>query len=697
MKSMLFFIVILKRNSVSFLISFLFRNFAGNKTEIPITMKKQLIIYLLMLVPIITMGQNRYQDNINKAEQGDAEAQFEVGKAYSLGEGVEKNLTQAIAWYKKSAAKGNVKAQNNLGVAYKFGEGVEKDLNEAMKWLKKSAEGGNPLGMYNLATCYWMKENYKKAFEWMEKAAANNSGVACYQLGKWYAIPYQEYTDTKKSFDSYKKGAELGHTGSQVELAQLYRRGSWRATDVDLKKALYWLEQVIANGDDKQATEAANDASYIRQGHYGGGPIVDLDEALRYADIAIEKSGGRNADYYDSKGDAYWVGLEQQNRWYGYKGNIDDWFKNFDPLKAYEYYNGVRQMLAKCKEVDPSFFLKKETQFYKNARRLEQNKPKWLNDKDVLAVLQNPSQTITTGTLAQQTTATQQKTTQQPVAQQPVVTQQPVVAQQPKPVIPQVVGVDVNIPATAQIDKNTFAVIIGNEKYEEEADVPFAENDARIFYEYCKKTLGISEKHIRLYINAGFNDIRKAVSWLKQGLAAYGGQGRVIFYYAGHGIPNEADKGAYLLPVDGVGSDIESAYSLNRLYQTLSELPAQRVSVFLDACFSGAKRDGQMLASARGVAIKAKPAEAKGKMVVFSAATGDETAYPFKSQQHGMFTYYLLKKLQETKGDVTLGDLGDYLTNEVKRSSFDENSKIQTPTVIPSAALTASWRTMKLK
>lgn len=661
------------------------------------------ILILLTTLASVVMGQNRYLDNIKKAEAGDAEAQFEVGKAYSLGEGVEKNLSQALVWYKKSAAKGNVKAQNNLGVAYKYGDGIEKDLNEAMKWFKKSAEGGNPLGMYNLATCYWMKENYKKAFEWMEKAAANNSGVACYQLGKWYAIPYQEYTDTKKSFDSYKKGAELGHTESQVELAQLYRRGSWRATDVDLKKALYWLEQVIANGNEKQVTEAANDASYIRQGHYGGGPIFDLDEALRYADIAIEKSGGRNADYYDSKGDAYWVGLEQQNRWYGYKGNIDDWFKNFDPLKAYEYYNGVLQMLAKAKEVDPGFFVKKETKFYKNARQLEQNKPKWLKDPEVLAVLQNPSQAIKSGTLAQQTTAKKQQTieqpvvAQQPVAQQPVVVQQPVVSQQPQPVLPQVVGVDMNIPATAQLDKNTFAVIIGNEKYEEEADVPFAENDARIFYEYCKKTLGISEKHIRLYVNAGYNDIRKAVSWLKQGLTAYGGQGRVIFYYAGHGIPNEADKGAYLLPVDGIGSDIESAYSLNRLYQTLSELPAQRVSVFLDACFSGAKRDGQMMASARGVAIKAKPAEAKGKMVVFTAATGDETAYPFKSQRHGMFTYYLLKKLQETKGDVTLGDLGDYLTREVRRESFDENNKMQTPTVVPSQTLQDSWRNLKLK
>jgi hypothetical protein len=84
-------------------------------------------------------------------------------------------------------------------------------------------------------------------------------------------------------------------------------------------------------------------------------------------------------------------------------------------------------------------------------------------------------------------------------------------------------------------------------------------------------------------------------------------------------------------------------------------------------------------------------------MVIFTAAQGDETAYPFKSQQHGMFTYFLLKKLQESKGNVTLGELGDYLTKEVKRQSFDENNKMQTPTVNASAALQSTWRSMKLK
>ena len=211
-----------------------------------------------------------------------------------------------------------------------------------------------------------------------------------------------------------------------------------------------------------------------------------------------------------------------------------------------------------------------------------------------------------------------------------------------------------------------------------------------------QRTLGVPENHIRFMLNAGLNRIRSSVRWLTQAMEVSEGKARVLFYYAGHGIPDESNKEAYLLPVDGIGSDVESAYPLNRLYKELSELPAERVTVFLDACFSGAKREGDMMASARGVAIKVKESAPQGKMIVFTAAQGDETAYPFKSQQHGMFTYYLLKKLQETQGNATLGEIGDYLTTEVKRQSFVENNKVQTPTIVPSAGLQNTWRGLHL-
>lgn len=93
-----------------------------------------------------------------------------------------------------------------------------------------------------------------------------------------------------------------------------------------------------------------------------------------------------------------------------------------------------------------------------------------------------------------------------------------------------------------------------------------------------------------------------------------------------------------------------------------------------------------MMASARGVAIKSKPAAPSGNVIVLAAAQGDETAYPFREKKHGLFTYFLLKKLQLllkklqlTKGKVSLEELSEYVKMSVSRKSLIENGKSQTP------------------
>ena len=68
-----------------------------------------------------------------------------------------------------------------------------------------------------------------------------------------------------------------------------------------------------------------------------------------------------------------------------------------------------------------------------------------------------------------------------------------------------------------------------------------------------------------------------------------------------------------------------------------------------------------------------------------------------KSEGHGLFTYFLLKKLQETKGNVTYGELADYINKNVKKEAFLINEKPQTPIVATSQAVEATWKTMKLK
>ncbi|MBO7143823.1 MAG: caspase family protein [Salinivirgaceae bacterium] len=257
--------------------------------------------------------------------------------------------------------------------------------------------------------------------------------------------------------------------------------------------------------------------------------------------------------------------------------------------------------------------------------------------------------------------------------------------------------IDTDIPISNVKSDNTFAVIIANEDYQQVAQVPYAVNDGRVFAEYCRKVLGLNDNNIHFVDNATLNNMKFHINWLKNVIEAYNGEARVIFYYAGHGIPDESQKTAYLLPIDGYGTDVSTGYKLDDLYSTLGNLPSKSVTVFLDACFSGANRDGQMLASARGVAIKAKSSAPVGNMVVFSAAQGDETAYPNNEQQHGMFTYYLLKKIKETEGDVTYKDLGDYVTDNVRKQSIVVNGKSQTPVVVPSATVGGNWESWKLK
>lgn len=256
--------------------------------------------------------------------------------------------------------------------------------------------------------------------------------------------------------------------------------------------------------------------------------------------------------------------------------------------------------------------------------------------------------------------------------------------------------VDIDIPIVNNMSINTFAVIISNEKYQMEKSVQYAENDGKMFTEYCKKTLGLPEKNVHFITNATLNNIKHEIKWLQDVIAVYNGDAKVIFYYAGHGIPDEQNKSAYLLPIDGYGSDVTTGYALEDLYKALGCLPSKAVTIFLDACFSGAKRDGDMLASARGVAIKVKQNNPTGNMVVFTAAQGDETAYPYKDEGHGLFTYYLLKKLQETKGDVTLGELGDYIKTQVERQSIVTNGKLQSPAILSASSIGNSWKEWKL-
>lgn len=260
---------------------------------------------------------------------------------------------------------------------------------------------------------------------------------------------------------------------------------------------------------------------------------------------------------------------------------------------------------------------------------------------------------------------------------------------------------DVNIPETNQKRHKTFALIIGNEDYHShqmglgaEVDVKYAVNDARVFKEYCTKTLGIPDKNITLLTNARAVEIHRALKKMNLLAKNAGKSGELIFYYAGHGLPDEQTKIPYLIPVDVSASDLQFAVSLPDLYDKLTEFPVKKVTVFLDACFSGGARE-QGLVAARGVKVKPKETAMQGKLIVFSASSGEQSALPYDEKKHGMFTYHLLKKMQETKGKLYYGDLGKYLKNEVSINSLLINEKEQNPQINVSPGIEKDWKNWK--
>jgi len=261
------------------------------------------------------------------------------------------------------------------------------------------------------------------------------------------------------------------------------------------------------------------------------------------------------------------------------------------------------------------------------------------------------------------------------------------------------IDVDQNIPETNTVNDRTFALIIGNEAYKGESQVKYAINDCRIFKQYLLKTIGLPENNIQCFENASFGQIQEALSWLNVITKVFKGEAKIIVYYAGHGIPDPKSNGAVILPVDGNSLNPATTIKLSDLYSKLTEFQTQSVVVFLDACFSGTGRDinEEVLADTRGVRIKIKNDVLSGNLLVFTATSEDEPAYSYPEKQHGMFTYFLLKKLQETKGNVTMAELSEYLITKVSQQSIVINKHLQTPQVNVSLSMKKDWKDWEMR
>ena len=256
--------------------------------------------------------------------------------------------------------------------------------------------------------------------------------------------------------------------------------------------------------------------------------------------------------------------------------------------------------------------------------------------------------------------------------------------------------IDLNIPVNPKVN-NRYALIFGNEDYTSyqsglstEQNVDFAENDAEIFKEYALKTLGVKKDNLYLLKNATAGQMKQKIALVSKIIKAEGSNAELIFYYAGHGYPDEITKVPYLIPVDISASDLSSAINLADLYNTLAQTQAKRITVFLDACFTGGARSQGLVAS-RGIKISPKQEALDGNIVVFSASSETQSSLPYYDQMHGMFTYYLLEKLQESEGKCTYNELFNSVNKKVTLNSLKVNEKEQNPKVNTSQNVNETW------
>lgn len=628
------------------------------------------------------LGQTYYeQQNYSEAykcakiavDNGVESASFLMGIMLYYGHGVQQDYDQAFKWLKMAAGYGAYNAYDILASMYAFGQGTTQNPTEAFKCAKIAADNGIITSYFKVGTMYsngeGVEQNYQEAYKWIKKAAEAKDPYSYGALGIMYYQGIGTAIDLKEAYRIAKIGAEYENPEAMELLARMYREG--KGVSKSIIDSFEWQ---------KKAAEKGFVSSFIWLGvmyEDGLGTSKDVNEAITWYKKAYDKNVPdapmmlctayyTQKDYVEAK---KWADKTINQKEFAFVGYRILALLNIYGLGVPQNKDKAFELIAKALD---------------GARQKGDSMPNTLDVEGELYLANNnisKAREIYNDILKETPDFYTQKETKL------------------SEFMKEHKGGDVDfyIPIADNVSNHTFAVVISNEKYQMEKPVQYAENDGNTFAEYCKKTLGLPEKNVHFITNATLNNIKHEIKWLEDVIAVYHGDAKVIFYYAGHGIPDEQNKSAYLLPIDGYGSDVTTGYALEDLYKALGSLPSKSVTVFLDACFSGAKRDGDMLASARGVAIKVKQATPVGNIVVFSAAQGDETAYPYKEEEHGLFTYYLLKKLQETKGNVTLGELSDYIKTQVERQSIVINGKLQSPSFVSTATIANSWKKWTLK
>ena len=245
-------------------------------------------------------------------------------------------------------------------------------------------------------------------------------------------------------------------------------------------------------------------------------------------------------------------------------------------------------------------------------------------------------------------------------------------------------------PVTSLNNSDAVAVVIGISRYEDK-DIPpvdYAKRDAETVREYLIKTLGFKEKNIAEFYDekATATKLKSYFNTLKNRVVS--GKSDVFVFYSGHGVPESGE--AYFAPYDLVPYDIKTTgYAMKDLYKQMEDIKAKRITIVIDACFSGkSEGDTPVIKSASPIFFEVSNPLLKVKnSVVLTSSAGKQISSWYHKKRHGLFTYYFLKGLRnkadgDNDGRITVNELSAYVGKNVSEQARVLYNREQTPEVI---------------
>jgi TPR repeat protein len=214
------------------------------------------IVVLLVAMPLTGLAGDDpgIAELREKAEEGVAEAQLNLGYRYADGEGVEQDHVEAVKWYHLAAEQGYAGAQHNLGFCYQNGKGVKQDHAEAAKWYRLAAEQGNAGAQHNLGNAYHaglgvVKDN-AEAVKWWRKAAEQGNAGGQFKVGSQHALGEGVAKDYMAAYMWWSLSAGGGDETAAEMLTHLKRRMSPAQVAEGKRLAREWQEK-HQKADDK--------------------------------------------------------------------------------------------------------------------------------------------------------------------------------------------------------------------------------------------------------------------------------------------------------------------------------------------------------------------------------------------------------------------------------------------------------------